>query len=719
MLDRLSLRLRIGLFFILLAVAVPIVVGGALAFAAQRLDGGNPLPHLVLAGGIATAGLLVLIGTVWQLFDTNVARPITSISRDLQTLMHANPGHEVATQDARYLGLLAPTVEEISTTLKTARADFDARVAQATSKAEEQRKRLEAILRDLDEGVIVCNRSHQVMLYNRRALAILNDRGELGLARSLFALLERQALVNTLERLTNRLVSGRYKTHKNFLSTPFAFSTRDGDVVLQGKMTLMTSDSGEDTGKGTGDALVTGYVLTFSDDMEEMERRAAADRLLRAYIDDVRSPVTSLVATTQTLADVPDLSQGEIAEMTQLMKAESTRLAERLEQLSNDYEATATSHWPMCDVWSANVLSIVATRYRDNPVIACDVSGESIWLHCDSNTIIELMDAFVMRLVEEVGITTFALTAHQGERRPYVEIVWTGEQPVPGSVEKWADAPLPKTVAGLTAQDILDHHRSKPFCEQGPDGAMRLRIPLLPPVDEHLGKVQSGAPIRLEFYDFDLIERLEEAGDLAGRPLRDLTYVVFDTETTGLEPSKGDEIVSIAGVRVVNGRVLTGEAFDQFVNPKRKIPQRSTLVHGISDEMVKDAPTIETVLPRFRDYVGDSVIVAHNAAFDLRFLELKKDVTGISFDNPVLDTVLLSAIVHDHTDQHTLDAVAERFAIEIPPETRHTALGDSLATAGVLVKMIDLLEVNGIRTLGEALAACNRAVQIRRAQAKY
>ncbi len=716
MLDRLSLRTRIGLFFVLLAGAVPLIIGGALAFAAQRLEG-NPLPHLVLAGGIATVGLLVLIGYVWQLFDTNVARPITSVSRDLQTLLHANPGHEVATQEARYLGLLGPTIDEISTTLKSARDDFDAKVARATAKAEEQRKRLEAILRDLDEGVIVCNRSHQVLLYNRRALSILKDSGELGLARSLFALLERQALVNTLERLTNRLVSGRYKSHKNYLSTPFAFSTRDGEVVLQGKMTLMTG--GDDRTQSANDNMVTGYVLTFSDDMEDMERRASADRLLRAFIDDVRSPVASLLATSETLSDVPDLSAAEVGEMTALLKSESARLAERLEQLSNDYEASATSHWPMSDVYSGNVLSIVASRYRDNPVITCDVSGESIWLHCDSNTIIELLDAFIMKLVEKVGVTTFALTATAGERRPYVEIVWTGEEPAPKDVESWAAAPLPKTVAGLTAQDILDHHRSRPYCERGDAGSVHLRIPLLPPVDEHVGTIQAGAPIRLEFYDFDLLEMLEEAGDLADRPLRELTYIVFDTETTGLEPSKGDEIVSIAGVRVVNGRVLTGEAFDQLVNPKRKIPQRSTIVHGISDEMVKDAPTIEQVLPRFRDYVGESVIVAHNAAFDLRFLELKKDVTGISFDNPVLDTVLLSAIVHDHTDQHTLDAVAERFAIEIPPETRHTALGDSLATAGVLVRMIELLEVNGIRTLGEALSACDRIVQIRRKQAKY
>ena len=225
-------------------------------------------------------------------------------------------------------------------------------------------------------------------------------------------------------------------------------------------------------------------------------------------------------------------------------------------------------------------------------------------------------------------------------------------------------------------------------------------------------------PIRLEFYDFKLLKP-SDIGALAERPLRDLTYVVFDTETTGLEPSNGDEIIQIAGVRILNGRILTGEAFDYLVNPGRRVPPLATRITGISQEMVDDKPKIGDVLPRFHDYVGDAVLVAHNAAFDMKFLQLKEDQCKVKFDNPVLDTVLLSAIVHDHTNQHTLDAVAERFSIEIPPETRHTALGDSLATAGVLLKLIDLLEVHNIKTLGEAIEASNKIVEIRRRQAKY
>ena len=211
-------------------------------------------------------------------------------------------------------------------------------------------------------------------------------------------------------------------------------------------------------------------------------------------------------------------------------------------------------------------------------------------------------------------------------------------------------------------------------------------------------------------YDFDLLEK-DRPTDPRDTPLRDLTFVVFDTETTGLDPEK-DAVVQIGAVRIVNGKIVPGEVFEELVNPGRAIPATSTKVHGISDTMVAQAPPFDQICPAFHQFACDAVVVAHNAPFDMTFLHREAKICGIEFDNPVLDTVHLSAVVFGGSAEHTLDAICDRLRIDIPVDLRHTALGDAVATAKALVAMIPVLEARGLSTFGEIRAEIKKHSRI-------
>ncbi len=207
-------------------------------------------------------------------------------------------------------------------------------------------------------------------------------------------------------------------------------------------------------------------------------------------------------------------------------------------------------------------------------------------------------------------------------------------------------------------------------------------------------------------YDFDLLSR-DPNRAFHDTPLSELCFSVFDTETTGLLPHK-DEIVQLAAVRVLNGRIVKGEVLNQLVDPGMPIPAASTKVHGVTDAMVAGAPGIAAVGAAFHQFSREAVIVAHNAPFDMAFLRRHGGAMGVSWDHPILDTVLLSAVVFGASETHTLDALCDRLGVTIPEAERHTALGDARATAEVLVRLLPMLEARGMTRFGDVIEETKR-----------
>jgi len=189
--------------------------------------------------------------------------------------------------------------------------------------------------------------------------------------------------------------------------------------------------------------------------------------------------------------------------------------------------------------------------------------------------------------------------------------------------------------------------------------------------------------------------------------LSTLPVVVLDTETTGLD-SKTDSIISVGAVRCHGRRLYRSTVLDLLVNPGRRIPARSTAVHGITDAMVADQPALAALLPEIRSFIGDRVVVGHVIGFDLDLLARAFRDAGLDWKPPLrLDIQLLAAALAPEDAGFEIDDQAARLGINV--SGRHTALGDSLVTAEIWGRLIVQLERRGIRTLGEARTFSRKA----------
>ncbi|MCD1620628.1 exonuclease domain-containing protein [Salipiger marinus] len=457
---RLSLRLRVFLFFAALALGGSALIGAALWLGLARAQASTPENGFAFAGIVAVLGLLALCAGIWLLFDENVARPIERIAAEMRARAHAGVDRRVDTHAARYLGDLAPAAEAVSAQLGASTLATAQRVAVETERLAAETARLTALLTEIPVAMMMVGPGGQIVLYDGQAAEVLAQ------------------------------------IHVPRLNAPLS-DYFDPEAVAQA--------------------------------VRRMHRSGREVALVLASVDGRQS---------------------------------------------------------------------YAARMRP-------LDGGGYLL----------------------------------------------------------------TVDGAEAQIAPEAER-----------------PLV--------------------YDFDLLTAPAPAA-LEDTPLSRLVHVVFDTETTGLLPHK-DEVVQIAAVRVVNGRIVPGEVLDLLVDPGMPIPPAATRVHRVTDAMVRGRPDIAEAGRRFHGFARGAVIVAHNAPFDMAFLRRHQARMRVVWDNPILDTVLLSAVLFGAGQPHTLDALCDRLGVTLPPALRHTALGDARATAEVLVRMLPMLEARGITTFGQVLEETRR-----------
>ena len=599
------------------------------------------------------------------------------------------------------------------------RDHVQAEVAQASQSLQQERNRLAALMSELSQSVVVCNLDGRIVLLNNRArLQFKRLAGDssaavgaqwVGIGRSIYAALDRHLLAHALENIRQRMARGASQPSAQFLTV-----TASGQL-LRVHMAPVRSGADTEPGSESDSADIHGFVLMLDNVTHSFEEETRRDQLLLGLTEGSRASLAHVQAAAERLA-LDDLTPEVRAQFLRLVRDEAAVMGQRITDLMARSTETLKTRWPMEDMLGADLV-LAAQRHiathcgRDSGDVVLDTVDPQVWLKVDSWGVLQVLAYLASRLFEEFAVRFVQLRLAQAADKVHLDLVWSGQAVSTETVMGWELDPMHQGQDRnpLTVRDVMDRHGGMMGFERERtrhQAFFRLVLPRAQAQDtveaEHLRSPDS----RPEYYDFDLFQMAESDHRLDDRPLKTLMFTVFDTETTGLNPSQGDEIIQIGAARIVNGRLLRLETFEQLVDPGRSIPAASIPIHGITPAMVQGQPRIAQVLPTFHAYACDTVLVAHNAAFDMKFLQLKEASTGLRFDQPVLDTLLLSAVIHPQQASHRLEAIAERMNITVLG--RHTALGDAMVTAEVFLRMIPLLAEMGIHTLGQAREAAQK-----------
>lgn len=167
--------------------------------------------------------------------------------------------------------------------------------------------------------------------------------------------------------------------------------------------------------------------------------------------------------------------------------------------------------------------------------------------------------------------------------------------------------------------------------------------------------------------------------------------ICFDTETTGLDPRDGHKVIEIACVELID-KVKSGNFYHVYINPRREIPAEATNIHGITDEFVKDKPIFDHIAKDFLEFIGDAKLVAHNASFDIKFLNHELRAVGLNIlTNEVVDSLQLARRQFPGSP-NSLDALCKRFGVDLSKRTKHGALLDTELLCDVYVELMGGLQ---------------------------
>ncbi len=653
-------------------------------------------------------GFVIGVLVLHKLFKQYV-EGLLRMAETLRLMLGANRNFRVSIEGPPEVQQLAQAANDLAQQRDALMDDVDAQIATAKASVEEEKNRLAALMSELAQAVVVCNLDGRILLYNNRARLQFKALAQgptsvsggalIGLGRSIFSILEKNQVEHAREVIVQRLAAGKM-AFSNFITT-----TRGGQLLRVQMVPVMAS-----SGEGA-ERKMSGYVLTVENITRSIEEEEKRDQALHTLTQGSRSAIGNIRAAVANLLDYPDMEPELRERFLHVIDDEVAKRSQSIEQTMSQFSDSLKTRWPLEDILGVDIIAAAERRINDKLGLATKTEevDHELWIKADSFSLVFALVCLASKLQDHYEPRELRFRLSANGKLAYLDLIWAGPAMSSETFYTWEmeSMQVGTETTPLTLRDVIDRHGGEIWYERekaAHRAFFRFVLPVAIPEAEQVVEERhvTGRP---EYYDFDLFRFEDKSIDL-DRKLSELTYTVFDTETTGLEPSKGDEIIQIGAARIVNGRLLRQETFDQIVDPEIPLKPESIPIHGITEDMVRGQPNIDIVLPAFHEFCEDTVLIAHNAAFDMRFLQLKEDRTGIRFTQPVLDTLLLSAVAHPNQESHKLDVILERLGITIG--SRHNALEDALATGEVFLKLVKLLEEKGIVTVRQAIEASEK-----------
>lgn len=657
--------------------------------------------YTLLAVGFIIAAV---VGFGLESIYENYIHPIKKISAAASIIYSSNPSHRVKTDGSRDVIALTDIINNFADMFENLSKDITEQILASRTEVEKEKDLLASIMAELPQGVIICNRSGRILLFNSLAKRMFThsshvSRAEhfIGLGRSIFHLIDKDLIAHAIEEIEERLANG-----KESLASYFITPIYTGILISIEAIPVLDQQK-----------LMTGFILTFKDISDQVNTYENIDnwtitfrQTLRHHMDQTRLLVNDLLESSELEKQTNDLYENKIGKYLGHIEDQYQETA------FNILDATLT-RLPLSRLNLSDFLQTFQKQSLEQNGIRINIANHTSTrrMMADNYSLGMAFSFLLVNLSEVTGKREFDISVSSDDGLILFDIIWPGSPASRIQIENIAT----KKIRALPSFGyVLKQNRADfVIVSDNMKTVSQVRITVNAELESKFSNGKRKAVIaesRPEFYDFDLF-KTDDSKDILNTDLRKIIFTVFDTETTGLDPDGGDEIISIAGVRIVNARIVYQDIFEELVDPKRDIPIESYRIHGINYEMLQGKPDIEAILPLFKMYTYDTVLVGHNIAFDMKMFKVKESQTDTVFDNPVLDTLLLSASLYSVNEQHDMENIAKRLGVNIIG--RHTALGDAIATAEIFIKLIPMLNANGIFTLKNALEASKKTYYAR------